>query len=144
MARRQSAETNEAFLKRLKKWIGIERATIKMAQPLLDKAENPILSCIIDTIKKDSEKHKLVLEMILEGMEGTVVLTHEDMGIMSEFIDKHSQIEKDAVDIAEQTLEAVRTPIAKFLLEYLLADEKKHDLIMDNLAKLKGTAMLPT
>ena len=77
-------------------------------------------------------------------MEGTVVLTHDDMAVLGQFIEKHTQIEKDAVEIAAMTLEKVRTPIAKFLLEYLYEDEKKHDFIMDNLEKLKGTAMLPS
>lgn len=144
MTKRYSAETNEDFLNLLRKWIAIEKATIKMTDNLLPRVENPILTCLIDTIKRDSEKHQQILDMVLEGMEGTVVLTHDDMAILCEFLEKHIQIEKDAVDIAGQTLKKVRTPIAKFLLEYLYEDEKKHDFIMDNLAKLKGTAMLPS
>lgn len=144
MTRRYSAETNEDFLKLLNRWIAIEKATIKMTDNLLPKVENPILTCLIDTIKRDSEKHQQILNMVLEGMEGTVTLTHDDMAILGEFIEKHTQIEQDAVNIAGQTIKKVRTPIAKFLLEYLYEDEKKHDFIMDNLSKLKGTAMLPS
>ena len=144
MTRRYSAETNEEFLKLLKKWIAIEKATIKLTENLLPKVENPILTCLIDTIKRDSEKHHQILDLVLEGMEGTITLRHEDMAVLGEFIEKHTQIEQDAVNIAGQTLKSVRTPIAKFLLEYLYEDEKKHDFIMDNLAKLKGTAMIPT
>ncbi len=110
----------------------------------MGKVENPILTCVIDTIKRDSEKHQEILELVLEGMEGTVTLTPDDMIILSTFIEKHTQIEKDAVSIAEQTLKKVRTPIARFLLEYLNEDEKKHDLIMDHLDRLKGTALIPT
>jgi hypothetical protein len=40
--------------------------------------------------------------------------------------------------MAEQTLKNVRNPIPKFLLEYLLVDEKKHDMIMDGLAVLRS------
>ena len=144
MTRRYSAETNEEFLKLLSKWIAIEKATIKMTDNLLPKVDNPIITCLIDTIKCDSQKHQQILNMVLEGMEGTITLTHDDMALLGEFIEKHTQIEQDAVEIAGQTLKKVRTPIAKFLLEYLYEDEKKHDFIMDNLSKLKGTAMIPS
>ncbi len=144
MTRRYSAETNEDFLHILKKWVKIEDATISMSGSLLKKVENPVISCIIDTVKKDSQKHKEVLNMILEGLEGTLTLTPHDMATLSEFIDKHTQIEKDAVDIANMALTKVRTPIAKFLLTYLCEDEKKHDLIMENLNTIKAQAMNPS
>ncbi len=144
MARRHSAETSEEFHKLIKKWISIEKATITLSGRLLEKSENPILSCIIDAIRRDSEKHQEVLKLITESLEGTTYFTHEDMSVLTEFIEKHATIEQDAVNIAAQTLDKVRTPFAKFLLEYLYEDEKKHDLIMDNLTKLKATVMTPS
>ncbi len=144
MVRRHSAEASEEFYKLIKKWIAIEKATITLSGRLLEKTENPIISCLIDTIKRDSQKHQEVLELIIETLEGTTVFTHEDMSVLTEFIEKHASIEQEAVDIAGQTLEKVRTPFARFLLEYLYEDEKKHDFIMDNLTKLKAKAMIPT
>ena len=144
MARRHSAESSEEFNTLMKKWIAIEKATITLSGRLLEKVENPIISCIIDTIKRDSQKHREVLELILECLDGTMTFTHEDMSVVTEFVHKHTGIEQEAVDIAALTLKKVRTPFVKFLLEYLYEDEKKHDLIMSNLAKLKATAMTPS
>ena len=42
MTRRHSAETNEDFLKLLKKWVAIEKATIKMTDNLLPSDYIPI------------------------------------------------------------------------------------------------------
>ena len=144
MSKRYSAETDENFLKLLKKWVKIEKATINMTGSLLKKADNRIVQVLIDTIHRDSQKHQMILELILEGLEGTITLTPDDMGVLGEFLQKHTAIEQESVDIAAQSLKKVRTPIAKFLLEYLHKDEQKHDFIMENLDKLKGTAMIPT
>ena len=144
MTKRYSAETDENFLKLLKKWVKIEQATIRMTEGLLKKVDSQVVKVLIDTIHRDSQKHQMILELILEGLEGTVTLTPDDMGILGEFLQKHTAIEQESVDIAEQSLKKVRTPIAKFLLEYLHKDEQKHDFIMESLDKLKGTAMIPT
>lgn len=139
MARvKKSAETSEEFAKSIKKWLGIERATISITKKMLQKVENPIVAALMDTILRDSEKHKEVLSLILEGLEGVTILTREDMGLLSEYIEKHAETEKTIVEIAEQTLKNVRNPIPKFLLEYLLVDEKKHDMIMDGLSVLRS------
>ena len=144
MTRRHSAESSEEFRNLIKKWIAIEDGTIEFSGRLLEKSKNPIISCVIDTIRRDSQKHREVLELIVESLEGTTLFTHEDLSIVTEFIDKHAKVEQEAVDIAALVLGKVRTPFVKFLLEYLHEDEKKHDLIMDNLTKLRATVMTPS
>ena len=144
MAISRSAESNEDFLKLIKKWVGIEEATLLMIKGYEGKISNPVVDVLIDTIKTDSEKHKKILNMVIQGLEGTLVLSPDDMAQLSEFIKKHSKIEQDSVDIAEQALKKVSTPITKLLMTYLLEDEKKHDMIMDGLDELKATAMRAT
>ena len=139
----KSAESNENFLNLLKKWRGIERSTINITNKSMMKVDNPLILALMDTIKRDSEEHKEILGLIIDGLEGTTVITHEDMGHLSEFIEKHAEVEKDSVEIAEQALKHVRTALPKFLLTYLLTDEKKHDMIMDGLAELKAKIMTP-
>ncbi len=139
----KSAESNEDFLNLLKKWRGIERSTINMTDKTMMKIDNPLILALMDTIKRDSEKHKEILGLIIDGLEGTTVITHEDMGALTHFIEKHAEIEKNSVEIAEQALSKVRTALPKFLLTYLLTDEKKHDMIMDGLAELKAKIMTP-
>jgi len=141
MARTKSAESSEQFLKMLKKWRGIERATINISAKTLMKVDNPLLLALIDTIKKDSEKHKEILGLIIDGLEGTTILSNQDMGILSEFIENHAQTEKDSVELAENAIKNVRGALPKFLLNYLLVDEKKHDMLMDGLAEIKAKIM---
>jgi rubrerythrin len=138
MARvKKAAETSEEFAKSIRKWLGIERATISITKKMLQKVENPIVAALMDTIMRDSEKHKEILNLILEGLDGVTVLNREDMGLLAEYIEKHAETEKTIVEMAEQTLKNVRNPIPKFLLEYLLVDEKKHDMIMDGLSVIR-------
>ncbi len=137
----KSAESNDDFLNLLKKWRGIERATINLTDKAMMKVDNPLILALMDTIKKDSQKHKEILGLIIDGLEGTTVITHADMGVLAEFIERHAEVEKNSVEIAEQALSKVRTELPKFLLTYLLTDEKKHDMIMDGLSDLKAKIM---
>ena len=96
MARvKKSAETSEEFSKSIRKWLGIERATISITKKMVQKVENPIVAAMMDTILRDSEKHKEILGLILEGLEGVTILTREDMGLLSEYIEKHAETEKN-------------------------------------------------
>lgn len=140
---KKSAESNEDFLKLLKKWRGIERSTINLTEKTMMKVDNPLILALIDTIKRDSEKHKEILGLLIDGLEGTTVITHEDMAVVNDFIGQHAAVEKDSVEIAEQALNYVRMPLPKFLLNYLLTDEKKHDMLMDGLEELKAKIMTP-
>jgi len=139
----KSAEANEDFLTMLKRWRGIERATINTTNKAMMKIDNPLILALMDTIKRDSEKHKEILGLIIDGLEGTTVISHEDMGALNKFIEQHAQVEKDMVAMGEESLKRVRTALPKFLLNYLLNDEKKHDFIMDGLAELKAKIMTP-
>jgi len=141
MTKQHSAEKGEPFVKLVNKWIGIEDATIIMAGATLKKMENPVLRTIVDTIQRDSEKHREVLQLLLQQVEGTFVLTPDDMAALHEFIEKHEGIEKGAIELAELTLKSTTNEVAKFLLSYILEDEKKHDLLIDGLNKLKSRSM---
>lgn len=137
MSKAGSVEKNEEFVKLIEKWIKIEEATIVMSEASSKKVKNPILATLIDTIWRDSEKHKQVLGLVLQHLEGTIVFTPDDMADISAFIDKHEGIEKGAIELATLALKSASNEISKFLLTYILEDEKKHDLLIDGLNKLK-------
>lgn len=140
----QSAETNENFERMLKKWVGIEDATLMMIEDYENRFDNPMVKLMIEGIKTDSARHKKILQTILNATNDPEVLTPEEVGALSEFIDKHAAIEENSVALAEQARDTVRSPINHLLLTYLLEDEKKHDLIMDGLAEIKAKYMRAT
>ena len=131
-------ENRKHFEELIHRWIGIEENTIDTANDLMGQSKNPMLKTIIDLLRRDSEKHKNVLETILYSLDHTVTFDTDDMKIIDTFVSKHIELEKTAVETAEQALEMSSLPIPRFLLENLLADEKKHDAYVEELNELKG------
>jgi bacterioferritin (cytochrome b1) len=126
------------FEELIKKWIILEENTIDSASDLINQSKNPIVKNIIDLIKLDSEKHKHILESIRLSLDHTVTFSTDDLKVVDSFVEKHASLEKNAVETAEQAIEMSSLPIPRFLLEQLLADEKKHDSYMEELNELKA------
>ena len=111
MTKQKSVEKSEQFVKLINKWIGIEDATIIMAGATLKKMDNDVLKTIVDTIKRDSEKHREVLQLLLKHLEGTFVMSPDDMAALHEFIEKHEGIEKGAIELVAGHL--IGSPVAE-------------------------------
>jgi DNA-binding ferritin-like protein len=126
------------FEELLKRWIVIEDSTIDSANELIGQSKNPLTKTIIDLIKRDSEKHKHILEAIRLSLDSATVFSPEDLMVVDSFVEKHATLEKNAVETAEQAMEMSSLPIPKFLLSHLLDDEKSHDKYMEELTNLKA------
>jgi DNA-binding ferritin-like protein len=126
------------FEELLKRWIVIEDSTIDSANELIGQSKNPLTKTIIDLIKRDSEKHKHILEAIRLSLDSATVFSPEDLKVVDSFVEKHATLEKNAVETAEQAMEMSSLPIPKFLLSHLLDDEKSHDKYMEELTGLKA------
>lgn len=135
-------EEQERLQSYIRNWITMEENLIDYSSELLKEAENPFIKCICEFMVRDSEKHKILLETILNQLLGTVTFTHDDMKLLDKFLDKHADIEKNAVEHAEQTVADCKQYLPKMLLRYLAEDERKHDLLLSELDRLKSKAMI--
>jgi predicted transcriptional regulator len=66
-----------------------------------------------------------------------VVLSHEDLAKIWEEIEAHDKLEKKTIQMASELKEECGFFVQRALLEYLIADEKKHDLILQGLEDFK-------
>ncbi len=130
-------EQQETFEAGIKKWQEIEDETISSCDAILGATENVLVKTIAEVIKTDSEKHKHVLEVISQTLEGTITLTPDELGVMSELLDKHLELERGTVALASEQLDRSRNFVVKQLLTYLLEDEKKHYLLLKELNDFK-------
>lgn len=96
-----------------------------------------MLRAVIDLLRLDSEKHKHILETIKQSLTSTVTFSTDDLKVVGTFVDKHTTIEKDAIETAEQALALTSLPIPKLLLSHLLGDEKSHDEYVAELNDIK-------
>jgi hypothetical protein len=74
----------------------------------------------------DSMKHKELLKVVQECINGTITMTPEELGTISSLIEGHSKIEKEAIDIAEKSLADSKHFVISQIIKYILEDERKH------------------
>lgn len=114
------------FEKNIEKWIVLEDLTVGSCDAILKKSKSPIVNAMMKAIKMDSMKHKELLKVVQECLEGTITMTPEELGTISSLIEGHSKLEKDAIDIAEKTLADSKHFVVSQIIKYILEDERKH------------------
>jgi len=134
-------EIQQAIVDNMKRWQKIENASVASTGKIIDKTDNPVVRLIMEVIQRDSQFHYRVQEMIADSLETkTITLTPDDLGEVWEMIEKHIELEKKTVELAEEALKNLKGKkmvVQEYLLHYLLEDEKKHNLVLDQLGIIK-------
>ncbi len=138
MALKKAETRDREMLTLLRKWKGLEETTIRSCAAIIKKSSNPIIQTLTSAIKNDSEKHKAILQLILDSMtKKAIVLTSEDLAVVASLLDKHIEIEQKAIDMANDAVDMSRDAIVTQLLKLILEDEKKHKKMASQMNDLK-------
>ena len=138
---RSTKEVQENLISNMESWRKIENASIASTGRVIEKTENPIVRLVMEIIQRDSQMHYRVQELIADSLQKTVSLTPEELGDVWGLIEDHIKIEERVLKLAEESLEASKDSkgmvIQSYLLEYLLEDEKKHNLMLERLSGIR-------
>ena len=134
-------EIQEQIVQNMQEWKKIENASVASTGKVIEKTENPIVSIIMEIIQRDSQMHYRIQELIIDTLEkSTVSLTPEELGDVWDLIEKHIDLEKKTIELAKDSLEALRgrkMVIQEYLLDYLRIDEEKHNEVLKTLSTIK-------
>jgi len=135
-------EAQEQIVSNMKRWQKIENAGVSSTGRIIEQTENPIVRLVMEIIQRDSQLHHRVQELIADSLTTkAVTLTPEEVGEVWGQIETHIEIEKQTVELAKSSLRAIEGKkgmlIQAYLLEYLLRDEEKHDLMLAKLNEIK-------
>ena len=134
-------ETQEKIVANMKNWQKIEDASVASVSDVIEKSDNPVINIVMEIIKRDSEMHHRIQQMIIDCLESqTVELSSDDLVKVWDLIEKHIKLEKETVDMAEEALAALKGKtmvVQEYLLRYLLEDENKHNHILESLSVIK-------
>ncbi len=134
----ERAATDKEMLKLLRKWITIEEQTIRSCGAIINKAKNPIIATLTAAIRNDSEKHKAILQLVIDGMtKSGFVLSPDDLASVSSLLNKHIVLEQKSIETASRALELSYDPIITQMLKLILEDEKKHKKMASQMNDLK-------
>ena len=129
---------DERLVKTMLQWQTVEDESIKMSRTAQTKTENPLVRLVMEIIAHDSAMHRRVQQFIIDSVEkAAITLQPEELAEIWDLIDKHISEEKKTIELAEQAKSSTRHFVQRYLLNYLLEDERKHDLLLDRLEEIK-------
>lgn len=134
----KSAENTEELREVLKSWQALENATVAHTTEVIGKTKNPLIQLVMEIIRRDSEMHHRVQQVLLDSLERQAfTLTPEELGEIWDMVEKHAEMEKKTIELAEKARKNCRLFVQRHLLTYLIEDEKKHDRLLGQLEDFK-------
>ena len=131
--------TGEELAKVLKEWYTLEDQTIKLAEDLMKKSDNSFVKVIMEMIKRDSEKHKIMQQFAIDNLTKEAFhLTPQELIPLGEVLEKHIQAEAKSMGLANSAITMSRDYFTNFIVSYLMADEIKHHEMLTKLDHIKG------
>ncbi|MFH1760721.1 MAG: hypothetical protein ABIA63_06435 [bacterium] len=131
-------ESNKKLVSILKEWQKIESRSIAGVSKILGKISNPLVKEIFKIIKQDSINHKNVQQFIVNSLEKKAIsLTPEELGTIWTSIEEHIKMERATIALGQEAKAASSNFVHRYLINYLLTDERKHDDMLEQLENLK-------
>jgi transcriptional regulator GlxA family with amidase domain len=140
LTRKASHKVLEAnLIKTMKEWQGVEDESIKVSRAVQARTDNPLVRLVMEIIAHDSAMHRRVQQFIIDSAEKTAVtLRPEELEEIWSQIDQHIKEERKTIKLAEQAKASSRAYVQRYLLNYLLEDERKHDMLLERLEEIKN------
>jgi len=143
--KKKAAETSKEFLKAIKEWQKLEDDTINHAESLLKKSKNRLIKMTMEMIKHDSQKHKVMQQMLIDSItKEPFILSPDDLAQLSDGLNKHLAAEAKSLELADEALNNSELFVTRYILSYLIADEQKHHSLLGKLNELKRATVFVT
>ena len=122
----------------LRKWQEIEDGSVASTTQITAKTKNPFIRLVMEIIRQDSIMHKKVQQFMIDSLEKEAVsLTPEELGEIWEQVERHAEMEKETIELAERLRKNCRLFVQRHLLTYLIEDERLHDRLLGQLEDFK-------
>jgi hypothetical protein len=122
----------------LRHWQKIEDASVHNTTEILKKTDNPLIHLVMEIIRQDSAMHKRTQQLIIDHFEKKPIsVSPDELLTFWNMVEEHDEIEKKTIELAKEALNETTSNIARYLLDYLLTDEKKHDKLLEEMEKIK-------
>ena len=132
-------EMNDSLLKTLKIWQVVEDQSVKSTKTIMSKTKNPLIKHVMEIIQQDSAMHKRIQQLIIDNFEKQAFsLTPEELGEVWDLVDKHIELEKETLRLAEESRKNSKNFLVRYLLGYLTTDEQKHNEILAQMEDIKS------
>ncbi|MFW5738999.1 MAG: hypothetical protein ACOC1F_01390 [Myxococcota bacterium] len=142
MSNVSTKELQNNLVAELKNWQKAEGTAANQMEKLGKATDHPLIKLVADVIHADSIRHAKVQQMVVDSIEkGAYRLTPDELADVWDIIDEHIKTEQHMVANVRKALDSMRgrkMVVQQYLLEYLLFDEEKHDLLLEKLEGIKS------
>ncbi len=129
---------NENLIEILRNWQKLEDAAVANTTEIIKNSRNPFIQIIMEIIRQDSVMHRRIQQLIIDSLEmKDFAIDPDEIALLWEKIEEHDEMEKKVVKIAEIARDETSSPVVRYLLDYLLEDERKHDNLLIKLEHLR-------
>jgi uncharacterized protein YoaH (UPF0181 family) len=140
-------EAQQKIVENMQTWQKIENASVASTGAVIEKTDNPLVRLVMEVIQRDSQMHYRVQELIADSLSTkAIALSTDELADIWDLIEKHIALEAKTIEMAKDSLEATEgikgMLVQRYLLEYLLNDEEKHNTLLAKLEAFK-TGMYP-
>ena len=134
-------ENLEKLAHNMKRWQKIEKKAVAQTARIMEETDHPLIHAVMEIIHNDSQNHYRVQQLIIDSIEKEYInVFTDDLAKVWDSIKKHIAIEKQTIELAQMSLDALESSknvVQRYPLEYLQADEEKHDKLLADLDRIK-------
>jgi rubrerythrin len=128
----------EELLKILKDWKGLEDQTIAFSKDLSKRSKNALVKMTMEMIRRDSEKHKIMLQAAIDNeTKEAMHISPDELLAIGNVLDKHLDAETKSLSAASDALSKSKDFFTRYIISYLMADETKHHEMLSRLDAIK-------
>lgn len=132
--------TIDKLVQHFREWQNLENDTRGLAEDLQKKTNNPFIQMIMEVIKRDSEKHKVMQQFVIDALTKEAVhLSPQELMPLSEVLEKHITAEAKSMALANAcAVVESKNYFVDFVVNALMEDEAKHHSMLKTLDHIKG------
>jgi rubrerythrin len=127
----------------IKKQIEVEKGFVTAVDKEIKNTHNVAARLLLLETQKDSEKHAMILEGILEVISkkdskplwDTLIESYVDKLVVKKSLENHIKTEEEMLEHIEREMKETDDEGIKLLLEHIAEDEKKHHKILETVIK---------
>lgn len=125
-------ETIEFFKDQVK----LEHHIVESITNSLKNVRNPIVKEVLRAIAFDSQKHAGIYNAAISITTVTPALTDKEYRELEKIAEKHIADEEKAISALDKTMPRIKDNKVRFLLESIVADERKHHELLNKIMDL--------
>jgi len=120
-------ENKDNLLDFLKNQVTVEKGIVASLAKPVEKMQNPVVKSVLKGVSLDSLKHAQLYSAAVTLLTSTsVALTQENLDEQRALVEKHIEIERKLIKVLEEKIPNIQNKKVVFLLNSILADEKRH------------------